>query len=205
VDFLLEITQQNVAIFQWGVAGGASLVAAFGDVRSRRIPNSLTFPLLAAGLLWSAWLGGVSGLGEAVGACMLLGVPYVLLFVFFGGGAGDAKLMGAIGAWLGLRQGLVVLLCVVVAGAVLGLVKAALQRRLKFVLTNVLISFCTFMLCVAGGRKPSLADARADSRCETGDEPSERLEMPYGVAIVAGVCIAATIVALRGTEWLRLW
>jgi len=201
VDFLLEISQQSVAMFQWGVVVVASLVAAFGDVRSRRIPNALTFPLLATGLLWSVWLGGVSGLGEAVGACMLLGVPYVLLFVFFGGGAGDAKLMGAIGAWLGLRQGLIVLLCVAVAGGVLGLVKAAAQRRLKFVLTNVLISFYTFILCVAGGRKPSLADARR----ETGTGESERLEMPYGVAIVAGVCIAAAIVALRGTEWLRLW
>jgi len=205
VDFLLDNSQQSVAIFQWGVVIGASLIAAFGDVRSRCIPNSLTFPLLAAGLVWSGWFGGVSGLGEAVGACMMLGVPYVLLFVFAGGGAGDAKLMGAIGAWLGLRQALIVLLCVAVAGGVLGLVKAALKRRLKFVLTNVLISFYTFILCVAGGRKPSLADARDDARRETGDEESERLEMPYGVAIAAGVCIAAAIVALRGTEWLRLW
>ncbi|HCO96965.1 MAG TPA: hypothetical protein DIU00_24005 [Phycisphaerales bacterium] len=201
MDFLLNILHRNMSLIQWGVVIGASLVGAFGDVRSRCIPNSLTFPLLAAGLVWSAWLGGVSGLGEAVGACMLLGVPYVLLFVFAGGGAGDAKLMGAIGAWLGLRQGLIVLLCVAVAGGVLGLVKAAAQRRLKFVLTNVLISFYTFILCVAGGRKPSLADARR----ETGTGESERLEMPYGVAIVAGVCIAAAIVALRGTEWLRLW
>jgi len=199
VDFLLGIPHQSMIVFQWGVVIGASLVAAFGDVRSRCIPNALTFPLLAAGLIWSACSGGVEGLAEAVGACMLLGAPYVLLFLFAGGGAGDAKLMGAIGAWLGLRQSLIVLLCVAVAGGVLALVKAAWQGRLKFVLTNVLISFYTFMLFVAGGGRPSLADAR----CETGAEPSERLEMPYGVAIAVGVCIAAAIVALRGTEWVR--
>jgi prepilin peptidase CpaA len=190
-----------MSLIQWGVVIGASLVAAFGDVRTRRIPNALTFPLLAAGLIWSGWFGGVSGFGEAVGACVLLGMPYVLLFVFAGGGAGDAKLMGAIGAWVGLSQGLIVLLCVAVAGGALALVKAASQKQLKVVLTNVMISFYTLMLCVTGGGKSSLAGDRR----ETGDEPSDRVEMPYGVAIAVGVCIAATIVAFGGREWLRLW
>lgn len=190
MDVLLSITVESMNVFQWGVVIGASLVSAFGDVRYRRIPNALTFPLLMVGLIWAAWMGGFSGLAGAVGACLLLALPYVFLFVFAGGGAGDAKLMGAIGAWLGLTQAVVVLLCVALAGGILGIAKAIAQKRLKFVLTSVFISFYTFVVCVAGGRRIRPAE-------RTGE-----LEMPYGVAICAGVCAAAAIIGLWGAEWL---
>jgi len=198
VDLLLGITDGNMNLFQWGVVIGASLVAALGDVRERRIPNALTFPLLIVGLIWAGWFGGLSGVGEAAGACLLLGVPYVLLFVFAGGGAGDAKLMGAIGAWLGFKQGVVVLLCVAVIGGVLAIAKAAAKRRLKFVLMSVLISCYTFVVCVAGGRRLKVAGERTDN--DAGQ--SGGLEMPYGVAIFTGVCVAAAIVWMWGVDWL---
>jgi Flp pilus assembly protein protease CpaA len=198
MELLLSKIVDCTTIFQWGVFIGSSMVAAVDYVRYRRIPNALTFPLLVAGLIWSALFSGISGLGEAFGACMLLGVPYVLLFLFAGGGAGDAKLMGAIGTWLGLKQSVIVLLCVVSAGLVLALAKAAKERRLKLVLTNVVMTFYAFLLCIAGGRRPSVADARS----ETDVEPADRLEVPYGVAIAAGVCAAAAVVTLWGKEWL---
>ncbi len=198
---LTGIPNESMTVLQWGVVIGASLLAVVGDVRNRRISNALTLPLLAVGLIWATSRGGVSGLVEAAGACVLLAVPYLLLFVFAGGGAGDAKLMGAIGTWLGFKQSVIILLCVASAGIVLALAKAVTQRRLKLVLTNVLISFYASLLCVAGGRKPSLADAGG----ETDAEPSDRLDVPYGVAIAAGAVIAATVVGLWGTGWLRLW
>lgn len=197
MDLLTSTTDGSMNVFQWGVVIGASLVAALGDVRERRIPNALTFPLLIVGLIWAGWFGGWAGLGEGTLACLLLGGPYVLLFVFAGGGAGDAKLMGAIGAWLGVRQGLIVLLCVAVTGGVLAVAKALMQRRLKFVLTSVLISFYTFFICVAGGRRPKVADGRADSTDNASD-----IELPYGVAICAGVCAAAIVVWTWGVDWL---
>lgn len=201
MDVLLSIPHQSIGLIQWGVVIGASLVAAVGDIRCRRISNALTFPLLATGLVWAGTFGGLSGLGESVTACLLLGAPYVLLFLFAGGGAGDAKLMAAIGTWLGLKPSVIVLLCVALVGGILALVKALLRRRLKCVLLNVLISFYTFFICVAGGRRPGIVDGRNPTEVK----PSDRLELPYGVAIVLGVCIAAVIVALKGTEWLRLW
>lgn len=197
MDLLLGIKDESMNVFQWGAVIGASLVAALGDVRERRIPNALTFPLLIVGLIWAGWFGGWAGLGEAAIACVLLGAPYVLLFVFAGGGAGDAKLMGAIGPWLGLRQSVVVLLCVASAGVVMAVVKAASQRRLKFVLTNVLISFYTFVVCVAGGRKLRPAGERTDDAGKPGG-----LEVPYGVAICSGVCAAAAVVWMWGVDWL---
>lgn len=195
MDLLLSITDESMNVFQWGAVIGASLVAAVGDIRHRRIPNALTFPLLIVGLLWSGWSGGWAGLGEAALACVLLGAPYVLLFVFAGGGAGDAKLMGAIGAWLGLKQSIIALLCVAVAGMVMAIIKAVSQRRLKFVLTNVIISCYTFLVCVAGGRKIRPAGEQPDA------QPGG-FEVPYGVAICVGVLAAAVVVQTWGVDWL---
>ena len=177
-------------LFQWGVVIGASLVAAIYDLRTRRIPNALTVPLLAAGLVWAAWRGGLSGLAEAVGACFLLALPYVLLFLYAKGGAGDAKLMGAIGAWLGLAQGITVLLCVVTAGCVLAIATALAKKRLKSVLTSIFLSFYRFMLLLSGYRTMQHTADR--------DDVDQRydLTIPYGVAIFAGVCVAGGIVLI---------
>jgi Flp pilus assembly protein protease CpaA len=120
----------------------------------------------------------------------------VLMFMFAGGGAGDAKLMGAIGAWLGLRQGAVVFVCVAAAGVVLAIAKAIAQKQLRSVLTSILVSICTFMLLVIGRKTPRLAVERSDK------DRSGKLDIPYGIAIFAGVCATAGIVWLWGVEWL---
>ena len=185
-----DITSEKMAVFQWGVVIGASLIAALGDLKERRIPNALTFPVLVVGLIWSAWFGGFSGFAESVGACVLLALPYVILFIFFGGGAGDAKLMGALGAWLGFRQGLVVLACVAIAGGIQGIAKAIVRKRLKFVLTSVYVSFFGFFLPLFTNRKIQLAKVQAEAR------QSDNLNIPYGVAIFAGVCAAGGIIWL---------
>lgn len=185
-----DITNEKIAVFQWGVVIGASLIAALVDLKEKRIPNALTFPLFVVGLIWATLFSGLSGLAEAAGACVLLALPYIILFLFFGGGAGDAKLMGAIGAWLGLRQGLIVLACVAVAGGVLAVAKAIATKRLKFVLTSVLISFYGFILNLLTHRKVQLAEEQAEIK------QSGELDIPYGVAIFAGVCAGG------GVAWL---
>ena len=58
---------------QWGAAIGASLVAAMWDVRTHRIPNVLSVPVLALGLLMAGWCGGLHGLGDGVAGALLLG------------------------------------------------------------------------------------------------------------------------------------
>ena len=189
-------TDQTMVVFQWGVVIGASLLSAVTDVRERRIPNALTFPLFVAGLMWAAWQDGLTGAGEAFGAAILAALPFVLLFLFAGGGAGDAKLMAAIGAWLGLRQGLTALLCVAIAGGTLALVRAIAQKQLKLVLTSVYVAVCGFLASVAGGRTLRRQETLAE------ESQPEDLYIPYGVAIFAGVCIAAAVVWIWGVRWL---
>lgn len=71
------------------------------DLRTRKIPNWLTVAALALALAFHVATAGLAGLGTALAG---FGVGFGILFVLWiigGGGGGDVKLMGALGAWLG--------------------------------------------------------------------------------------------------------
>ena len=76
-------------------------IAIVTDLRSRRIPNTLTFPAIAIALLVRFALQGFLGLGLAAAGAVV--APVVLLAVHFGKGIGmgDLKLAAAVGAKLG--------------------------------------------------------------------------------------------------------
>jgi prepilin peptidase CpaA len=98
------------------------LVAAWSDVRTRRIPNPvpLAGALLGFGLhVWNSGLpGAVTSLEGA-----LLGLGFFIVFYFTGGmGAGDVKLFAAVGALVG-PQALV--LVFVLTGILGGIIAAA--------------------------------------------------------------------------------
>lgn len=101
------------------------LVAAITDVRSGRIPNSVTFPLVISGLVFHTWADGWQGLLFSLLGC-LVGLGCLIWFYARGGmGAGDVKLLGAIGAYLGPTQ-------VVYAFAVAAILGGAYSLALLF-------------------------------------------------------------------------
>lgn len=178
---------ENAALFQWGVILIASLVAALWDIKSRRIPNLLTLPLLATGLLQAAMFSGWDGFLSAFLASIILALPYVILFMFAGGGGGDAKLMAAVGAWLGLSSGIAALFAVSICAAIFALLKAAFHQQFFAVLKNIQTMIVSFFLLAAprGIRK-----AATEALSMNADEQT-KLTMPYGPAIFAGVLCAA--------------
>lgn len=123
-------------------------------------------------------------MGDSVTACLLMAVPYVLLFVFAGGGAGDAKLMGALGCWLGVVNAMAALACVSVCGIVLAILYSMRKKKFGQVVKNVWLASYRLLLAGLGVRTPHMAIVQAES--------SERLKMPYGLAILAGACVAMT-------------
>ena len=107
------------------------------DLRSRRIPNLLTFGSAAAALAFHVFTTGPSGaltatLGWLVG-CALFFLPFAL-----GGlGAGDVKLLGALGAWLGPADALMLALYAGAAGGVLAIVVAITRGYLRQAVANI--------------------------------------------------------------------
>ena len=181
---LTTLWHHDLGEVQWTIAIGAALAGAIWDLSTRRIPNLLTGPVLLAGLAWASWIGGLAGLADATVGCLLLALPYVLLFVFAGGGAGDAKLMGAIGAWLGVLNGVVALVSVAVCGAVLAVAFALAKKKLRHVLANLArMASIVVLTVVARGRLGDPSPLLAQTE--------DMQTMPYGVGIFAGVCVAA--------------
>jgi len=186
------MTETTTVAIQWGVVIGASLVAAVTDIRTRRIPNVLSGTLFLAGLLWSLDNNGLKGLPGTLAAAVILSLPFVFLFLFAGGGAGDAKLTGAIGAWLSVNESFTALVCICLAGGALGLIVAVREKKLKIVLTNLI--FLILDLVRAGIiRKEKIIKSGETAQAQQG----EKLTMPYGVAICAGLCAAGAIIWLR--------
>jgi prepilin peptidase CpaA len=91
----------------------ASLIAAVTDVWKFKVHNILTLPLLVGGLLYHGIVGGASDLAESVGGAFFGFTILISFYVMGGMGAGDVKLMAAIGAWLGMP----LTLCVFLASA----------------------------------------------------------------------------------------
>ena len=168
---------------QWGVVIGASLAAAAWDVRTRRIPNLLSGPVLLGGLAVGLLVAGWRGLGDAAAGCLLLGIPYVLLFIFAGGGAGDAKMMGALGAWLGFSNGVVALVAVTVSGALLGAAYALAKKKAVPVLKNLRQIAIGVLILVPGRVKLAYVQEALPAE-------QQMLAMPYGLAILVGMCAA---------------
>ena len=149
-------------------------VAAWSDVRTRRIPNALTVTALAAALALSLAGGGVAQMLGALGAAgvvLLLGIPLFALGLL---GGGDVKLMIAFGAALGMERLLPALLLTAVAGGMLALVEAVRQGVLVQVLAN-----CRTL--VVGWFAP-VAVAPVTGHTT--------LTLPYGVAIGVGAVLA---------------
>jgi prepilin peptidase CpaA len=111
----------SVINLQWFGAFAVAGAACWFDVRTRRIPNWLTFPAAALGVIAATVAHGGHG-SVASGAGLLVGlVLFFPLFVLKGLGAGDVKLMGALGAWLGTSMIFGVAFYTTLAGGVLAL------------------------------------------------------------------------------------
>jgi len=103
-----------------------TVLAAVEDLRTRRIPNLITGPAFLLGLLVHLVVGGPRAGFVALAAAVLAGGILLPGWLMKFMGAGDVKLMAAIGAWLGTpRLALFAALFSLIAGGVISLVVAA--------------------------------------------------------------------------------
>ena len=114
-----------------------TIAAAICDLRTRRIPNVLTFGSALAGIAVNTWLGGWTGGALASGGWLIGVACFFPLFALGGIGAGDLKLLAAVGAWLGPITVIWVALFSSIAGGLMGLVIAVASGYTTQALVNL--------------------------------------------------------------------
>jgi prepilin peptidase CpaA len=111
--------------------------ACVTDVRSRRIPNLLTFGAAVAGIVVHVTLSGWSGFLLSVGGWFLGLALFLPFFVLGGMGGGDVKLLAALGAWLGPRDAFFLAIYASMAGGVMAIAVAGSRGYLTTAFRNV--------------------------------------------------------------------
>jgi prepilin peptidase CpaA len=112
-------------------------IAAIFDIRYRRIPNWLVLAGIIVGFAWNVYSFGWSGLGRASGGLGLGFILYFPLYLLRARGAGDVKLLAAVGAVTGPRNCLWIFLLTAVLGGIIALVLLAFRGRVRQTFFNV--------------------------------------------------------------------
>ena len=160
----------------WIIAVFVALWAGGMDWRYRRIPNWLTVPGLVVGVAVNTAVHGWPGLktsllGAGLGLVVLL--PFVLIRAL---GAGDWKLTGALGAFLGPGLLVTVLIGSMLVAGVMALALVVYKGRLLQTLRNIGRMLGAFLRLRLPGAEVSL------------DNP-ESVKVPFGVAMALTVVL----------------
>ncbi|MDO4569155.1 MAG: A24 family peptidase [Planctomycetia bacterium] len=189
---------------------GFILTAATTDCRSRRIPNWLTVPTAAAGLifhlvlfalqsfgvlqspppdggLWDALSAQVLGIGLWSIAGFVVG--FLLLFapaLLGGGGFGDVKMFAALGAWLGISWTIIL-----------------------FVLTILCAAFLTIIILIASGPLQTMRKVRKMQReAKSGREKKSKKAKPrrmLPLALPTSVAVLIFFVIFYSNNIANFW
>lgn len=114
--------------------------ALFGgvhDLLTHKIPNWFTFPAIAIGLIANIYFLGAGGLGDSLLGIVIPFLFFLPLFYFGHVGAGDIKLLMAVGAFGGMLFSWQVVLASVMAGGAFAFVEVVWRGRLFAVIKSV--------------------------------------------------------------------
>jgi prepilin peptidase CpaA len=167
------------------VATAVALIGATTDIKSRRIPNYLTGPAILLGLLLHLSLDGWRGLLTSLAAGLICGTIFLLFYLAGGMGAGDVKLITAVGCIAGLSDAAYLLVLTSLAGGAMGIVFALMRGRLKETLANV--------AALASHHKDEGLKPHPDLNVLN----ANNLRLPYGVAIAAGSTITFYLLGMQ--------
>jgi prepilin peptidase CpaA len=112
-------------------------VAVGFDVRTRRIPNLLTFGAAAVALLFALTTGGPAAATTAALAWFLGAALFFPFFALGGMGAGDVKLLAALAAWLGPADTVYLAIFASIAGGAVAVVLSVGRGYMRQAFSNI--------------------------------------------------------------------
>lgn len=159
------------------IVAAVVIISVYTDIKERKILNAVVLPAALAGLAVNSVFSGMDGfifslkgLGAGIG---LLFIPFVL----GGFGAGDVKLMGAIGALKGALFAFKAFLATGIAGGILAILLLVKQGRLLATLKRIWLSFF-------------LGSVFKVNTLKSLDKAEFHESLPYGLAIGIGTLLA---------------
>lgn len=166
-----------VPVWQFGLVGVLA-VATVTDLRSRKIYNWLTFPAMAAGLILNGIMSGWAGIQSSLIGFLVGAFVFAVGFFLNSAnmGAGDVKLMAAIGLWLGFPATVAAVLYVTVIGGILAFATVLIFGKPLKMAKN--LYWWMAGLIMPGGK----------AAIDPGDSAGPPL--PYGVSIALGTLLA---------------
>jgi prepilin peptidase CpaA len=180
------MSQMNI---EFVYSAGSLLCAICGavfDVRSRRVPNFVTLPAICFGLILHLTLGGWMGLCTAAAAGLLCGLIFMVFHLAGGMGAGDVKLIAAVGCIAGLSVTGQLLVLTSLAGGVMAIGLALYRHQLKSTILNI----CTLAI----HHKTEGLTPHPDLNISN----AHALRLPYALAIAAGSALSLCLKIAQG-------
>ena len=166
---------QLLKVYGLGLLACLLALAVWRDIASFRIPNRVVFGGMAAALGLHALHAGFDGALFALGG-LVTGLGMLLpLYLLRAAGAGDAKLMAMVGAFLGPADAVAAAIASFMAGMILAL--GAMARPAVFATAGRNLRLLFWGACA---RLAGIPGPRFDSQAQTA------ARLPYSVAIAAG-------------------
>lgn len=181
----LDITPATWQLWSLATLALSMVMVVESDVREHRIPNVVVLFVLLAGVAFNV-LGpangreglfsrfpGALGVGPALLGVLVGLALFLPMYLLRAMGAGDVKLLAALGAFAGPVEVISLALSVLIAGGVFAVLRMLWTRKSRLVLNNVKLALGG----LAGG------DRKFDPATQSADR------MPYGLAFAGGLML----------------
>jgi prepilin peptidase CpaA len=157
--------------------GILAAIAAIFDIRYRRIPNWLVLAGIIVGFSWNVYSSGWSGLLHSSEGLGLGFVLYFPLYLIRARGAGDVKLLAAVGAVAGPGNCFWIVLLTAILGGVIALLLLIFRGRVRQTFFNVGWIIRDLLHLQAPWRSSDELDVTTN----------KGLRLPHGAMIAVGV------------------
>ena len=162
---------------------GILIIAAIIDISLHKIPNFLTFPTIIIALLYNFIYHGFNGDLFSIAGLLVGMISLGILYIFGAMGAGDVKLMGAVGAVLGPKTVLNAFLFTGIIGGIYAVVIILFRfEASKKLLNRIMVTLRALLSTGNFIPIPAGEDEKPPNLC-------------YGIAIALGALI---------TIWLKV-